>query len=296
MKHFFYLNLCAFIISFGAFAQDKIYKKGGEIIEAKITEVGTGEIKYTIFNDAEGPVYTIEKDRIIQVVYQNGRTEVYQTSLKDPELYADQVKRAVKVNFLSPLRGYTQFNYEKNLRPGRNYELSLGIIGLGKRQELLDYNMALSSSGEIIYREQAGAFIGGGYKFSKMPDYLSGKDRYSHVMQGSYVKPEILFGVYEQNFEKPNSNGTGRILEKSTVVFSSLIINLGKQWVLGDKLLVDIYGGLGYALDNLKRIHYSNEGTDYYEDYAGDHFAVITAGSNSGIGFSGGLKLGILIK
>lgn len=296
MKHFLYLTICAFTISFGAFAQDKIYKKGGEIIEAKITEVGTGEIKYTIFKDTEGPVYTIEKDRIIKVIYQNGRTEVYQTSLKDPELYADQIKRAIKVNFLSPLRGYTQFNYEKNLRPGRNYELSLGIIGLGKRQELLDYNMALSGSGEIIYREQAGAFVGGGYKFSKMPDYISGKDRYSHVMQGSYVKPEILFGVYGQNFEKPNSNGTGRILEKSTVVFSSLIINLGKQWVLGDKLLVDIYGGLGYALDNLKRIHYSNEGTDYYEDYAGDHFAVITAGSNSGIGFSGGFKVGMLIK
>ncbi|MEJ6981051.1 hypothetical protein WG906_11345 [Pedobacter sp. P351] len=277
-------------------SQDKIYKKGGEIIEAKISEVGTGEIKYKIFKDIEGPVYTIEKDRIIKVVYQSGRTEVYQTGLKDPELYADQDKRALKINFLSPLRGYTQFNYEKNLRPGRSYEASLGIIGLGKRQQLFDYTADFTTSGKTIYREQAGAFIGGGYKFSKMPDYISGKDRYSHVMQGSYVKPELLFGVYGQNFEKPQSNGTGTTIEKSTVVFTALIINLGKQWVLGDKLLLDVYGGLGYALDNLKRIHYSNEGTDYYEDYAGDHFGVITAGSNSGIGFTGGLKIGILLK
>ena len=295
MKHLFLTSFIVALFSFSGFSQDKIYKKGGEVIEAKITEVGTSEIKYTVFQDTDGPVYTIEKDRIIKVVYQNGRTESYHTSLKDPELYADQDKRALKVNFLSPLRGYTQINYEQNLRPGRSVEVSLGIIGLGKRQELLDYGFASSGSGTIVYREQAGAFAGGGYKFSKMPDYISGRDRYSHIMQGSYVKPELLLGVYGQNFEQHNSN-MGSSIDKKTVIFSSLIINLGKQWVLGEKLVIDIYGGLGYAVDNLKKIRYSEEDTEYYEDYAGDHFAVITAGSESGIGFSGGFKVGVLLK
>jgi hypothetical protein len=294
MKWFLVLTFIVF--SLFAKAQDKIFKKGGEVVDAKITEVGTAEIKYKIYKDIDGPVYTIEKDRIIKVVYQSGRTEFYQSSLKDPELYADQEKRAIKVNFLSPLRGFTQFNYEKNVKPGRAYEVSLGIIGLGKRQELSDYSFSSGASGRIVYKEQGGAFIGGGFKFSKLPDYLSGRDKYSHIMQGSYVKPELLLGVYSQNFESDNANDTGRNIDRKTVTFTSLLINLGKQWVLGDKLVIDIYGGLGYAIDNLKKLKYQREDGTYYEDEAGDHFAIITAGSDSGIGFSGGFKVGILLN
>jgi hypothetical protein len=294
MKHLLLIALA--LISFASFSQDKIYKKGGEVIEAKITEVGTSEIKYTIWKDTQGPAYTIEKDRVIKVVYQNGRTEMYRTSLKDPELYADQAKHALKINFLSPLRGYTQINYEKNMKPGRSYELALGIIGLGKKQELINYNFSSTSQRPTVYREQGGLFVGGGYKFSKMPDYLSGKDRYSHVMQGTYVKPELLMGVYGQNFQIRNSNGNGSTIDKKTVVFSSLLINLGKQWILGDKLVIDVYGGLGYAIDNLNKIYYSTEDGNYREDFIGDHFGVITGGSDSGIGFTGGFKVGFLIK
>jgi hypothetical protein len=291
MKLLFSLFFTLFVC-FTSYSQDKIYKKGGEIIEAKISEVGTSEIKYKVFKDTDGPTYTIEKDRILKVVYQNGRTELYTSSLKDPELYADQQKRALKINFLAPLRGYTQFNYEQNLRPGRSVELSLGVIGLGKRQQL---DNSLFSSGPVYYKEQAGAFVSGGYKFSKMPDYLSGRDKYSHVLQGSYVKPEFYLGVYGQNFETNNGSGIAQ-LNKKTVVFSALMINLGKQWVLGDKLVLDVYGGLGYVVDNLNKITRQEEDGTYVEDYAGDHFGVITTGANSGFGFSGGLKLGILIK
>ena len=33
-------------------------------------EVGTDEIKYRIFNDHSGPMYSLDKDRIIKVVYE----------------------------------------------------------------------------------------------------------------------------------------------------------------------------------------------------------------------------------
>ncbi|WP_411274391.1 hypothetical protein [Daejeonella sp.] len=78
-----YLLLILLGLAAAAQSQDKIYKKGGEIIEARITEVGTDEIKYKIFSDQSGPMYSLDKDRIIKVVYENGRVETYQSNLCD---------------------------------------------------------------------------------------------------------------------------------------------------------------------------------------------------------------------
>lgn len=287
--YFTLLTVCFFGM---ALAQDKIYKKGGEIIEVKVTEIGSDEIKYKLFNDQDGPTYTLDKDRILKVIYQNGRSESYQSNLKDPELYADQSKNAAKVNFLSPLLGYTQLNYEHNLRPGRGYELSLGIIGLGKRQELGSIYDATSRTNTTIYRQARGLFMGGGYKFSKLPDFVNKGTKYSHVMQGAYVKPELLLGVYGQNTLRSGSGGIAQSQSgKETLVFGGLFINLGKQWVLGDALLVDLYGGLGYALDNR-----NSKKSEYYDDdFIGNHFALIT-GADTGLGFTGGFKIGLLLN
>ncbi|MDF3078032.1 MAG: hypothetical protein K0S09_1921 [Sphingobacteriaceae bacterium] len=292
MKKILLLLLLAVGLVLNAAAQDKIYKKGGEVIDATISEVGTDEIKYKIFKNPEGPVYTIEKARILKVVYQNGRTEVYQSNaMSDPELYADQAKNAIKINFLSPLLGYTQLNFEHNMRPGRSYELTLGIIGLGKKQELGYYS---SSSSTPNYREQAGVFMGGGFKLSRMPDLVNGKDRFNHVMQGSYIKPELLFGFYSQNMESYNSTTFNNSIVKKDVSFGALMLNLGKQWVLGDIMILDVYAGAGYAIDNLHDNQTLN-GERLESDFVGHHFAIIT-GADSGLGFSGGIKVGILLN
>lgn len=78
-KNYSFLILFLFCSLF-TMAQDKIHKKNGEILEAKVTEVGTTEIKYKIFTDQAGPVYTIEKEQIIKIIYESGRVENYQLS------------------------------------------------------------------------------------------------------------------------------------------------------------------------------------------------------------------------
>ena len=285
MKKLKYLFLLFFtsVLSLSAIAQDKIYKKGGAVIDAKVTEVGNTEVKYTVPADQNGPIYTLDKGRILKIVYQNGRTESFQSNLKDPELYADQSKNAIKLNFLAPLSGYTQINFEHNLRPGRSYELALGIIGLGKRQKLGNYY-----GPETKYRNAAGAFAGAGYKFSKIPDFVNNSEKYSHVLQGLYAKPEVIFGIYGQDvsnskFFNPQSTD---IITHETVVFGGFLINGGKQWVLGDAFLIDVYLGLGYAFDN-------NSKKD--DLLPGNHFALI-GGGESGVGFTGGIKIGLLLN
>lgn len=290
-------NLCVILIAIcfcgTSFAQDKIHKKDGALIEVKVIEVGTDEIKYKMFIDQTGPIYSLDKDRIIKIVYENGRTETYQNNLKDPELYQDQSKNAIKVNFLAPLLGYTQLNFEHNLRPGRGYELALGIIGLGKRQDIDSFYDATTKSTTTTYREASGVFIAGGYKFSKLPDFVNKGTKYSHVLQGAYVKPELSLGAYKHNnlISFPGGGSTPR-KSRESISFGGLLINLGKQWVLGELLLIDVYGGVGYAFDN-RNISQNNSEYDY--SYVGNHFA-LTTGADSGLGFTGGFKVGILLN
>lgn len=272
-KSYCLLLIGILVFSFHAIAQDKIYKKGGDVIEVKVIEVGTAEVKYHIFNDQGGPMYTLDKSRIIKVVYENGRTETFSPNLKNPALYADQAKTGLKFNFLAPLFGYTQINLEHNLRPGKSYELALGLIGLGKRQKLW--------FDEDTYRKAAGAFLGAGYKFSKIPDFINNTERYSHVLQGIYAKPEIVFGVYGQNLEDFSN---GEPVYKTTV-FGGFLLNFGKQWVLGDSFLIDMYFGLGYAFDNIINEDFSMPRS---------HFALV-GGGDSGVGSTAGLKIGVLL-
>ena len=295
MKKIINLFILSMIIGFSsAIAQDKIYKKGGEVLEVKITEIGVDEIKYKLFNDKDGPAYTVEKDRIIKIVYQNGRVETFTSSFNDAELYSDQKKQAIKINFLSPLLGYTALSYERSVKPGRSYEATLGIIGLGKRQEILS---ASSSTNDPIYRGQAGAYIGAGYKFIKLPDFTSRGSKFSHVMQGTYIKPELMFGVFSNRRETYifRNNVSRYEYNRKTTVFGGALLNLGKQWIFSDVFLLDIYGGLGYNINNNDDVFTTTNGETTSIEFNGYHYGMVSTSSGSGIGLTGGLRIGLLI-
>jgi len=57
-------------------AQDVILKTNGDEIQAKIEEVGTGEVKYKKA-DGSGPVYTILKSDVFMITYENGAKDVF---------------------------------------------------------------------------------------------------------------------------------------------------------------------------------------------------------------------------
>src|SRR5436190_828098 len=179
-KFTFLIALLLFTASF-SYSQDKIYRKNGKIVEAKIIEIGSDEIKYKEFHDPDGPVYVLETDRISKIVFENGKVEKFIIDIKDPEKYVGQLKKAIKIDFLGPLLGFSQVTFEKSTGVGKGYELSLGIIGAGKssRIEFYDFNY------NYVRRNPFGVFVSGGYKFGKLHDFiLFGKTRLTHVMQG----------------------------------------------------------------------------------------------------------------
>ncbi len=291
MKKIFLSLLFVSIIFQTSFSQDKIYRHNGKIIEVKIIEIGSSEIKYREYNNPDSPIYILETDRIKKIVYENGKEEKFVENLKDLERYAGQRREAVKLNFLSALYGYTELSYEKNTGYGKGFELSLGIIGAGKAGILQYYNGQLGE----VKRSPFGIFVSGGYKFGKLPDFiLFGKTRASHLMQGTYIKPVIYLGNYSENKIVQKANNTYEV-GRQNVTFGALQIEGGRQWVFGDRFLLDIYLGLGYGFDN-KKHSYQNYFDSYYDNTTAFNYANARVGKSPGLSSTSGIKIGWLLK
>lgn len=287
MKKICSLALLICFLSLNSSAQDKIYRKNGKVVQAKILEVGSSEIKYRVWKDDTGPVYILETDKIQKVEFENGKVEKFTPDLKDPELYADQLNKAIKVNFLGPLFGFMQISYEKSTGVGKGYEASLAIIGAGKTSTLDYYDNSLQTN----RTNQFGFAASFGYKFNKLPDFLFGRTRLTHIMQGAYIKPVLYLGNYSENMVVYKQNYSSPSVERQNITFGALQLEFGKQWVFGDKIVFDMYGGFGYGADNKKSDYYYD-----YEDDAASNYLNLRAGTSPGFSVTGGLKLGLLIK
>ena len=278
------LSVITFFTVINLFAQDKIYKKNGPVINAKVIEIGTDEIKYKLAGSPDGPVYVVDKSSLKSITYEDGRVEKYQISYKDPANYEGQLTKAIKINFLAPLLGYTEIGYEKSVSPLKGYEMNLGIIGAGKNLAL-DYYW-INGENKPYKRNAFGVFADYGYKFKKLPTFFNRGVKMTHVMQGNYVKPTVTAGFYTDHAVNFKNNEPS--IEKRNNIFGAITLNFGKQWVFGDQFLIDGFWGFGYAFDNQK----NND--NYYNDLR-NHFA-IQGGAGSGFGMTFGLKVGMLIK
>jgi len=69
--------ICAF---FNAMAQDIIVTNKGEEILAKVEEVGDIQIKYKVFSNLSGPVYSLPKSEIFMIKYENGSKDLFNTN------------------------------------------------------------------------------------------------------------------------------------------------------------------------------------------------------------------------
>lgn len=213
-------------------AQDKIVKRDGGVILCKVLEVGSEEIRYSLEEYDFQVNFSILKRQVDRILFENGKELVIDhaavaresAETNSADLFLVQNKNAVKLNFLSPIRGVTNITYERAIQPGQSFEAGVGIIGLGFEKP----------------GEPAGIGIKAGYKFIQSPDhYLQGM-RYAHILKGSYVKPELLFTAYQLRDPVRNINKF------------ALLLNLGKQWVYSDVFLVDLYFGFGYGFTDTR--------------------------------------------
>ena len=251
-------------LSVTTFAQDKIVKKTGDIVTCEVTEIGLDEVKY-FYPDKPKITFSMDKGLISKIEFASGEImKIESNSIINPDYYADQSMRAIKLNFLSPLTGTTEIVYEQNIKPGKSWETSLGIIGLGLDPQ------DLNPTG--IYGKFA-------YKFTRIPDFYMNRMRYAHILKGGYIAPEISvrymkFDGYDYDYYSYQST-TSR---KEDFAFA-FMLKFGKQWVFDDSFLVDLYAGIGYG--------YSSASDDEVLNYG-----FIAGSEDMPISFTSGLRIG----
>lgn len=82
MRTIKFLSVVVFaMFSFIAHAQDVIVKKDGNTITSKVIEITSSEIKYKKFSNQNGPTYTINRNEVNYINYENGEKETINASV-----------------------------------------------------------------------------------------------------------------------------------------------------------------------------------------------------------------------
>ena len=257
------------VFSSASFSQDVIYKTNNDTLYCKVKEIGTTEIKYTLPSYPQDLLFNIEKDHVRKIFFENGQEMYFEKDMTDPGNYLDNKRNALKVDFIAPLTGNFTMAYERSLKPGKSFEVNLGIIGLGTDQN---------------DRNASGLFTKFCMKFIKSPDFYLKGMRYAHILKGSYLMPEVFLGYYRADYDEYDYYyyypPVYRITREE-VFTGGIALNLGKQWVFDNSFLVDFYFGAGYGFDS------NNRGSEY-------HYNFVSTGDEVPLAFTAGLKIGFL--
>lgn len=220
---------CLFILSLlllpliNLSAQDIIIMKSGEEIKAKVTEITPKEIKYKEYDNQEGPLMVVERQKVFQIRYQNGSVETFPKVdvPKSPEQDVPPAPKAVKLG--GPRIGvsvvdaqvkeridhlfnkttapfYSQFGWQFETR---FFTLPDGFSGVFEVVPLIggfEQGLFLPSLSTLI-----GVRTGGGFEFGAGPNLsLSGIALVlaaGVTFQSEYVNFPVNFGVV------PSGNG-----------------------------------------------------------------------------------------
>jgi hypothetical protein len=261
----FLIFLSPFLFHSQLSAQDTLFTTQNKTILADVIEIGTDEIKYKPYDDPDSPIFVIEKVKVSKLTTQEGKEYTFINSFDDPELYIGQNKNALKFGLFSPLLGNINFTYERSLKPGRSMEFALGIIGIGVDDG----------------SDARGAFVKAGYKFINTPDFYLKGMRYSHLLKGFYVKPELIISTFVRN--EYSYYGYNESTSRQTVFAAAAVLNIGKQWVFSDVFLIDLFFGAGFGI--------SSDGENWERLYG------FMGGYNRApFAITGGFRIGFLFK
>jgi hypothetical protein len=263
MKRLAFLS-ALFLLVIGVQAQDYMTLRDGKTLEVKILELGVDEIKYKTWPAGlDQPILAIDKIKVAKVRMENGEIiEFSGDNFTDKDMYLGQKKNAAKINFLSPLNGSLWLGYERSVKPGQSFEVELGIIGAGF---------------DVAEQNPRGVGLKGGYKFIKTPDFYMKGMRYSHILKGGYIKPELIITNYSADVYVYDPNTWEESLERVNTTGGAVMINLGKQWIYSDVFLLDLYFGIGYGFSSDRDVN---------------QYGFVGGNSDVPIAFSAGMKIG----
>ena len=72
-----FTTLFLVVLSLGCYAQDLIVTRDGSVIQAKVAEIGTSEVKYKKWANIDGPIYVVAKSDILAITYRKSFLAAY---------------------------------------------------------------------------------------------------------------------------------------------------------------------------------------------------------------------------
>ena len=116
----------SFLIAHFSFSQDNMVLKNGDEIISKVLEIGEIYVKYKKFNNQDGPIYTIKKDKILLITYTDGEKEIFS---KDKRVFSKvKVKETLDSSEIKQKQilfsGYSSFNFSNTFENDDFYSSS----------------------------------------------------------------------------------------------------------------------------------------------------------------------------
>ncbi len=253
--------IAAICIANFVFAQDIIIKRNSDSLKVKVTEVGIDEIKYHFHNEKDGPNYSIDKAEVALIRFESGRVETFEVNFLAPLATKLQTNRALKINLIAPVLGYTKVSYEQMVKPGQSIEFSGSFIGLGIERQ----------------NEARGFAASAAYKFIKTPNYYTRGIRTTHQLQGVYVAPTVQLGSFSATNNPLIRIFSQENTERTSTSYATAMLYLGSQSVFGNHFLIDINAGLGIG---------TVSGTERFLLFGNTGIANFFFGTNLKVGYS----------
>jgi hypothetical protein len=248
MKSIVFIVCLSFFCNPFVWGQDILQKTNKSKLEVRIIEIGTDEIKYKNFNDLEGPIYVISKRDVLSIQRENGEIIQFEKDfLEVSESPASHKRRAIGIDPFSPLFRHLGIGYQQWVKPGVILEAKAGYIGIGFQSNRIfdDFN-----------DEKKGAFISLGSKLLFKQLIYSKGTRIVHPLAGGYFRTQVSFSYFTHKervydfYYNPNSYTPNYYDAKFENYSIALNLIIGKQFLIADALLLDIYLGAGYGFAN----------------------------------------------
>lgn len=142
------------MINFFALAQDKIYLTDNSVIQAKVIEINSTDVKYKKADNLSGPDYVLPKTQVAMIIYENGTHEVLNTVKSDENMEVDLA--------------YPPFyQTKKNLICVNYFDLIFKNVTLSYTRYLLDYHLSigLSASAGFTNNENQYSYSGNSFLY-----------------------------------------------------------------------------------------------------------------------------------
>jgi hypothetical protein len=236
MRHLLFALLSIFFCSHALFSQDKLLLKNGELLNVKVVEISSKEVRYQVKQgDTYGPLIVMDIDNISSIQYANGAEENL-GSLRSEK--ADLTKaQLVEFNPADLIFNNISFNYEFYPSVRRDYsvivplrlglppytdhfgsrnviEAGVGFLAYPYRNKRINFFTGL----EIAYKRQETIMYGypnGSVEVFKKHDAIAG---YSTTGIKMYILPRVGFTYsFSVGFIKDLTNASLDITGKFNV-------------------------------------------------------------------------------